>query len=172
MSTKVSVAIQLRETGQQSPIELWNGSVIGWTKRGPKYYEMVMSLEDFNRHAQGLFTAHRSPGFEYIPQVIVEEVPDALSPELVAAMEFNAGAALAREGKALPDDASDHARLGFDFVTSCNKAPEPAAKTPVAVSEPESTGDPAAPEHPEEASHAESKPKKGPKGKPGRKKSK
>lgn len=100
--TKITVLLQQRQTGQTTPIELDDGThaIIGgrkaWTARGQRYYEVPMTLEEFNRLAPRLFTAQRPPGHEYIPQVVVEEVAgsdDAALLEKIGYLETHLSAA-------------------------------------------------------------------------------
>ncbi len=53
------------------PIETAHRGVVAWAKRGKRYYEHEMSVEEFNKLAPDLFTTQHGAGHEPIPQVIV-----------------------------------------------------------------------------------------------------
>lgn len=93
--------------GCQTPIEKADGTVIAFTKRdGTRYYQHEMTVEEFNILAPSLFTARRMAGWEYIPQVVVEESPDpVVAPPTV--VTFSSGGATVSQLASAPIEISE-----------------------------------------------------------------
>lgn len=77
---KVTVLLRYPNAGQTLPVTLVDGTELGWTKRRGVEYVFEMSVEDFNKHAEGIFTAERQLGYEAIPEIVIEPGEDAEPP--------------------------------------------------------------------------------------------